>query len=90
MGLTSIALLSISTITMVYLLPHCERVGNYPVCLDKSVFLTSYTLVYISCTLCPCSVTVLNTSRGVRSGLVDLIGSDVLLMSRWSLGNIWR
>ena len=94
MGLTSIALLSIFPNTMVYLLPCCECIGNCPVWLDKTVFLTLYKLVYTSCALCPCSVAILGTLRGVRLGLVDLkfflIGSDVLLESRWSLGSIWR
>ena len=71
-GLTSIALLSISTITMMYLFPSRERVGNRPVWSEKTVFLTSNTLVYTSRALCPCSVAVLGTLRGVCLGLVDL------------------
>ena len=72
MGSTIIALLLISTIAMMYLLPRFERVGNCPFWSDKTVFLTLYTLVYMSRALCPCSVIVLGTSRGVRLGLVDL------------------
>ena len=72
MHFTSIALLSISTITMIYLLPCCEHVGNCLIWSEKTMFLTSYMLVYTSHAFCPCSVTVLDTSRGVRSGLVDL------------------
>ena len=57
---------------MMYLLPCYERVGDCPFCSEKTVFLTSYNLVYTPCTLCPYSVAVLGTSRGVRLGLVDL------------------
>ena len=73
MGSTSIALLLISTITMMNLFPCCECVGVCPVWYEKTVFLISYTLVYTPRTLCPCSVDVLRTSRGVRLGLVDII-----------------
>ena len=72
MGLTSIALLSISAITMIYLFPCCECVGNCPIWSNNTAFLTLYTLAYTSCTLCPCSVHFLGTSRGVRLGLLDL------------------
>ena len=72
MGLISIALLSISTITMMYLFPCCERVGNCPVWLEKTVFLTLYTLVYTPCNLRPRSVALLGTSRGVHLDLADL------------------
>ena len=71
-GSTSIALLSVSTITMIYLLPCYERVGNYPVWSEKTLFLNSYTLMYTSRALCPFSVAVLGALRGVRLGLVDL------------------
>ena len=94
MVLTSIVLLSISTITMIYLLPNCDRVGNCPIWSEKIVLPTSYSLVYMSRSLCPWSVAVLGTLKGARLGLVDLkfllIGSDGLLASRWYLGNIWR
>ena len=72
MGLTSIELLLISTMTMMYLFPLCKRVGNCPIWWDKTVFLTSYMLVYTSCTLRPRSVDVLGTSRGESFGLVYL------------------
>ena len=72
MGSTSIVLPSISTITMMYLFNRCECVGNCPIWLEKTVFLTLYMLVYMSCTLLPHSVYVLGTSRRVRLGLVDL------------------
>ena len=68
----SIALLSISTITMMYLFPRCERVGNFHVWTEKTLFLASYTLVYMSCNLRPRSVAALGTSRGVRLGLAEL------------------
>ena len=84
MGSTSIALLSISTITMMYLLPCCEHVGNCPVWLEKTVFLTSYTLMYMSRALCPWSVAVLGTSWGVRLGLVEL--TFFLDWFRWTFG----
>ena len=94
MGSTSITLLSISTITMMYLLPRCECVESCPVWSDNTVFLNFYMLVYTSRALFPCSVDFLGTSRGVLLGLLDLksflIGSDVLLASHWSLGNIWQ
>ena len=72
MSSTSIALLSIFTITIMYLLPRCERVGNCPVWSENTMVLTFYMLVYMSRTLCPCSFSVLCTLRGVRLGLVDL------------------
>ena len=72
MGSTSIALLSILTITMMYLFHRCDHVGNYPVWSEKTVFLTSYMLMYTSCTLHLYSVPVLVTSRGVSLVLVDL------------------
>ena len=43
-GSTNIMLLSISTITMMYLFPCCDLVGNPPVWSKKIMFLTSYTL----------------------------------------------
>ena len=56
------------------------------------MFLTSYTQAYTSHDLCPCSVSVLGTSRGVHLGLVDLpfflIDSDFLLAYCWSVGSI--
>ena len=39
-GSTSIALLSISTITMMYLYPRCDRFGNFPVWSENIVSLT--------------------------------------------------
>ena len=94
MGSTSIALLSISTITMMYLLPRCEHVGNCTVWSENTLFLTSYTLMYMSRAFFPWSVAVFGTSRGICLGLVDLIffliGSDGILAYRWSLGNICR
>ena len=61
MGSTSITLLSIYTFVMMYLLPHCEYVGNFPLWLERTVFLNLYMLLYTSRALCPCSVTVLGT-----------------------------
>ena len=55
-----------------YLFPRSKLVGNCPISSEKTFFLTSYTLVYTSRTLCPCSVTVLGTLRGVRLGFLDL------------------
>ena len=72
MGSTSITLLSISAITMMYLFPRFERIGNCPVWSEKTLFLNFFTLVYTSRALCPCSVVILDTSRGVRLGLVEL------------------
>ncbi len=45
MGSTRMALLSISTITMIYLLPRCNCVGNWPVWLENMVLRTLYVLV---------------------------------------------
>ena len=84
MGSTSITLLSISTIIMMYLLPRCDHVGNCPVWLENTVLRTSYTLVYMSHALCPWSVSILGTLRGVRLGLVDL--TFFLDQFRWLFG----
>jgi hypothetical protein len=45
MGSTRMALLSISTITMIYLLPCCDCVGNWPVWSENMVLHTLYILV---------------------------------------------
>ena len=58
--------------TMMYLFPRCDRVGNFHVWTEKTLFLASYTLVYMSCNLRPRSVGMFGTSRGVSLGLVDL------------------
>jgi hypothetical protein len=44
-GLMRMALLLISTITMIYLLPHCYPVGNWPVWLENMVLRILYVLV---------------------------------------------
>ena len=79
---------------MMYLFPSCKRVGKCPVYPEKTVFLSSYMLLYTLCTFRPRSVAVLSTSRRVRLGLVDLtfffIDSDVPLVSRWFLGSIFH
>ena len=69
---------------MMYLLPCCELVGNFPVCLENKLFLTSYTLVYMSRAFFPWSVAVLGTSRVMRLGLVDL--NFFLDWFRWPFG----
>ena len=88
-GSTSIVLLSISTITMIYLFPCFGSVGKCPVWSEKNVFLTSYMLMYKSRTLCPCSISVLGTSRGVRLGLVDLTCFLLVQMSFWRIVGFW-
>ena len=45
MGSTRMVLLSISTMTMMCLLPHCKCVGNQPVSLENMVLCTLYVLV---------------------------------------------
>ncbi len=45
MGSLRMALLSISTITMIYLLPCCNCIGNWPVWLENMVLHTLYVLV---------------------------------------------
>ena len=72
MGLTSIVLLLILTMTEMYLFPCCDRVCNFPVCLENTVFLTAHNLVYTSFILRPHRVGVFFTNRGVRLGLADL------------------
>ena len=67
-GSTRIALLSISTITMMYLLPRCDLVGNCPVWSLNMVSLVLYTDMYTSRIFFPRNVVVLDIS----SGLVDL------------------
>ncbi len=43
-------LISISTITMMYLLPHRDIVGNSPVWLENMMYCTMYVWVYMPCT----------------------------------------
>ncbi len=45
MGSTRMALVLISTITMIYLWPCCDHVGNWPVWLENMVSCTLYVLV---------------------------------------------
>ena len=61
MGLTKIALLSILTMTIMYLLPHWDRVGNHPVWLENTVWRMSYTRVNTSRTFLPVSCDVLGS-----------------------------
>ena len=48
-------MLSILTITMMYLMPRSERVGNWHVWLENMVSRTLYVLVYTSRTFLPWS-----------------------------------
>lgn len=77
MGSSSIAQLSISTITMTYLLPCSEQVGNCPVW-SKMVSQTLQTVVQMSCTFLPC--------KGVT--LACLIGAVLCLVEHTFL-HVW-
>ncbi len=77
MGLTKIALLSISTMTIMNLLPHWDRVGNRPVWSDNTVSHTSYTHVNTSRTFLPMSCNVLGCSSGGDcDGCSHVVGLD--------------
>ena len=79
MGLTKITLLSISTMTMMFLLPCWDCVGNRPVWSKHTGSHSSYTRVNTSHTFLPVSCDVVGSSRGdcdvcshvVGLGLVD-------------------
>jgi len=74
MGLTKIALLSISTMTMMYLLPHWDCMGNHPVWSENTVLHTSYTCVNTSHTFLPVSCNVFGSSRGDCDGCSHVVG----------------
>ena len=73
-GSTKIALLSISTMTIMYLLPHWDCVGNQPVWLENTVSCMSYTCVNTSCTFMPVSCDVFSSSRGDCVGCSHVVG----------------
>ena len=74
MGWTKIALLSISTMTIMYLLPRWDRVGNRPVWSENTVLCMSYTRVNASYTFLPVSCDVLGSSRGDCAGCSHVVG----------------
>ena len=74
MGSTKIELLSISTMTIMYLLPCWDRVGNRPVCLENIVLHMSYTCMNTSRTFLPMSCDVLGSSRGDCAGCSHVVG----------------
>ncbi len=67
-------LLSISTMTMMYLLPRWDRVGNLPVWSENTVSHMSYTCVNTSRTFLPVSCDVLGSSRGDCAGCSHVVG----------------
>ncbi len=71
MGSTRMALLSISTITMMNLLPQRDWMGNWPVWLENMVSRTMYVWVYTLRTFLPWRWEVLHVSSGVALTLVD-------------------
>jgi hypothetical protein len=73
MGLTRMALLSISTITMMYLFPQRDWMGNWLVWLENMVLRTMYVWVYTLCTFLPWKLEVLHVSNGALFVLVDHI-----------------
>ncbi len=74
MGSTKIALLSISTMTIMYLLPCWDRVGKRPVWSEITVSCMSYTHVNTSHTFLPVSCDVLGSSRGDCVGCSHVVG----------------
>jgi hypothetical protein len=79
MGSTKIALQSISTMTIMYLLPCWDHVGKRPVWLENTVLCMSYTCVNTSHTFLPVSCDVLVSLRGDCVGcshVVDLAFVD--------------
>ncbi len=71
MGSTRMVLLSISTITMMYLLPQRDWVGNLPVWLKNIVLHTMYVWVYKSRIFLPWRWKVSHVSNGTAFALVD-------------------
>ena len=71
MGLTRMALLLISTITMMYLLPCYTHIGNWLVWLENMVSCTLYILVYTSPTFFPWIWEVLHVLIGRGFSLVE-------------------
>jgi hypothetical protein len=71
MGSTRMVLLSISTITMMYLLPQRDQMGNWPVWLENMVLRTMYVWVYMSRTFLPWRREVLHVFNGAALTLVD-------------------
>ena len=80
MGLTKMPLLLMSTMTIMYLLPVSDLVGNCPVWSEKIVYRTLYTVVNMSRCFVPLSVLVSQTSMrlecldgGVRLPVASLL-----------------
>jgi hypothetical protein len=71
MGSTRMALLSISTITMMYLSPQRDRMKNWPVWLEYMVSRTMYVWVYTLRNFLPWRWEVSHVSSGVALTLVD-------------------
>ena len=74
MGSTKIALLSILTMSIMYLLPHWDCVGNHPVWSENTVSRMSYTHVNTSRTFLLVSCDVLGSSRGDCVGCSHVVG----------------
>ena len=71
MGLTRMALRSISTITIMSFLPHWKRVGNWPIWLENVVSQTLYVLVYTLHTFLPWSWEKLHVLNEIGHSLVE-------------------
>ncbi len=71
MGSKRMALLAISTITMMYLLPQRDWMGNWPVWLENMVLRTMYVWVFTLRTFLPWRWEVSYVSIGVALTLVD-------------------
>ena len=89
----SIALLSISTITMMYFFPRCERIGNCPICSEKTFF--SLRILWCVCHAHFILVVLMCLAPRGDCAYVwwtwnfFLTDSDVPSASRWSLGSIF-
>ena len=78
MGLTKIALMSILTMTNMYLLLHCDCMGNRPVWSENTVLRMTYTCMNSSHTFLPVSCDVLGSSSGDCDSWSHLVGLDVV------------
>ena len=91
---TSVALLLISTMTMIYLYPCWEWKGERPVWSEYVLCFASYNLKHISRAIFPRSIVMFVPGSGVALGLVESksvgIGLDVLLVFPQFWGNVCR